>query len=31
MPPAAAYGIQVVQSDAGLADGEGIGGRRHLP
>ena len=31
MPTAAPYGIQVVQPDAGLADGEGIGGRRNLP
>jgi len=31
MPTAPPYGIQVVQTDAGLADGEGIGGRRNLP
>ena len=31
MPSAAPYRIEVVQPDAGLADGERVGGRRHLP
>jgi len=30
MPSAAPDGIKVVQPDAGLADGERVGGRRHL-
>ena len=30
MPSTAPYRIQVVQPDARLADGEGVGGRRHL-
>ena len=31
MPSAPSYGIQVVQPDAWLADGERVGRRRHLP
>jgi hypothetical protein len=31
MPATPAYRIKVIQPDAGLADGERVGGRRHLP
>ena len=31
MPPAPPHRVQVIQPDAGLADGQGVGRRRHLP